>query len=310
MVLGQLALGIGSLILFFGSFGAVATVIGVVGIVLAGLALIVTGVWMVFKKKFEGIGLIIMGVGIILFLFIGWWALIPIAVGLAVFMIIKHWDKFKAFFITLWDTILKIYNSKIGWLLFPVIKVIEKIVRFFMWLYKKLVGGSIIPDMVREIIAWFWKLPGAIMKALVSILKKVFDWGVDFIKNMANGIRSMASKFKDALLSIFPSWARNAIWGGGKMVVKVISGAVSKVKSAVTGGRFNDFIWRPGQAPIDINPNDTLVGFKGAAPDLGGGGGGITQENHFHGFTMDDLKRDLDDRDRRLVDEVRRLVKT
>ncbi len=35
----------------------------------------------------------------------------------------------------------------------------------------------------------------------------------------------------------------------------------------------------------------------------------ITQENHFHGFTMDDLKRELDNRDRRIVDDIRRLVK-
>jgi len=35
----------------------------------------------------------------------------------------------------------------------------------------------------------------------------------------------------------------------------------------------------------------------------------IIQENNFYGFTADDLKRELDDRDRRLVDDVRRLVK-
>ena len=31
----------------------------------------------------------------------------------------------------------------------------------------------------------------------------------------------------------------------------------------------NDFIWRPGQSPISINPNDNLIGFKGNNP-MGG----------------------------------------
>ena len=75
------------------------------------------------------------------------------------------------------------------------------------------------------------------------------------------------------------------------------------------GGEKDDFIWRPGQSPVSINPNDTVVGYKGAAPGLGGGEGDIIQENNFYGFTMDDLKRELDDRDRRLVDDVRRIVK-
>ncbi len=79
-------------------------------------------------------------------------------------------------------------------------------------------------------------------------------------------------------------------------------------EKAYNQGRKDDFIWRPGQGPISINPNDTLVGFKGAAPDLGGGGGAnIT--NNFNGFTLAELDRALDDRDRRMVDDIRRLVK-
>ena len=37
------------------------------------------------------------------------------------------------------------------------------------------------------------------------------------------------------------------------------------------GRKEDDFIWRKGQGAVSINPNDTIVGFKGKAPNLGGG---------------------------------------
>ncbi len=73
-------------------------------------------------------------------------------------------------------------------------------------------------------------------------------------------------------------------------------------------GTLNDFIMRPGMSPQRINPQDTVVGFKGGAP--GGVGGSTVINNIFNGFTMDDLRRELDSRDRRLVDDLRRLSRT
>lgn len=100
MLLGMLALGIGSLILV--GFGPLIAILAIAAVAFVGLFLIVKGVCMVIKKKWEGIGLIIMGVGIILLLFIGWWALIPIAVGAAAYLIVKHWEWVEATFTELW----------------------------------------------------------------------------------------------------------------------------------------------------------------------------------------------------------------
>lgn len=302
MIIGQFALGVGSLILMFAAgFGWIIGVVGAFIAVFAGIILIVKGVAMIFKKKFEGIGLVIMGVGAILLLFIGWWALIPIAVGYAVYLIIKHWERVKAFFKRFWDSIVKGFK----WL-------VDKIVGFFKWLYNKIVGHSIIPDMIKAIIFWFWKLPKEVFKMFASIVAKMFKIGVDIIQGMINGIRSLGRKVIDAILSLFPKWMRKGIEAAGKITINIIKSVTEKVKSVFGGGSKNDFIWRPGQGAISINPNDTLVGFKGSPPNLGGGGGGgdIIQENNFYGFTMDDLSRELDDRDRRLVDDIRRLVKT
>jgi hypothetical protein len=96
------------------------------------------------------------------------------------------------------------------------------------------------------------------------------------------------------------------IWSAGKFVLDMGGQAVN----SLTGGiksflGMDDFIWRPGQAPISINPNDTLVGTKG-----GMGGGQVTVVNNFYGFTQSDLDRALDDSNRRTVDAIRGLVKS
>ncbi len=74
--------------------------------------------------------------------------------------------------------------------------------------------------------------------------------------------------------------------------------------------REDDFIWRPGQGSVSINPNDTLVGFKGAAPNLGGGNG--VNYNPTYNINVTDkyeLQKIIDDNNRRTVDELRRLIK-
>ena len=133
------------------------------------------------------------------------------------------------------------------------------------------------------------------------------EFGKDIMQKMIDGVKSLGRKVIDAILGLFPSWMRKGIEQGGKITLNILGNVKDKVKSVLG---LDDFIWRPGKSPISINPADTLVGFKGTPPGLGGGSSSILQENHFYGFTMDDLKRDLDDRDRRLVDEIRRLVKT
>ncbi|RLD42768.1 MAG: hypothetical protein DRI86_11130 [Bacteroidetes bacterium] len=127
-ILGKLAAAIGSFMLPFSLlaskgitvgqvFKLIGSKVGAFGIILTGLALIIKGVTMVIKRKFEGIGLIIAGVGAILLLFIGWWALIPIAVGAAVYLIIKHWQKVKSFFVNLWEHLKNIFSTLKNWII-------------------------------------------------------------------------------------------------------------------------------------------------------------------------------------------------
>jgi hypothetical protein len=120
----------------------------------------------------------------------------------------------------------------------------------------------------------------------------------------------MANWVKNAILGLFPSWARDAMWSSGSFMIDVgqniVKGAGETVGNIGKSLKLTDFVWRPGSLPATISPTDTLVGYKGTSP-FGGGETHIT--NNFYGFTRDELRRELDDRDARIVDEIRRLVK-
>jgi len=165
--------------------------------IIAGLALIVTGFYMVFKKKFEGIGLIIMGIGAILLLFIGWWALIPIAVGAAVFLIIKYWDNIKSFFSKLWGWIKDIFEK--GW-------------EWIKWIF-----FNINPV---EIIIKNWEKIKDFFKELWESVKSIFSSAWDWIKNLFK-------KIKDAIEDLIPDWMIKIFKKG----IGSISGSVSGWKN-------------------------------------------------------------------------------
>jgi len=210
---------IGSLILLGAGLGMVFTVAGqaalaimgfaMLGIpigaliaIIAGLALIITGVVMVIKGKFEGIGLIIMGIGAILLLFIGWWALIPIAVGAAVYLIIKHWDKVKAFFGKVWDAIKWIFSK--AW----------DFIKAIFW--KASIVGIIIKnwDKIKNFFGIVWD-------KIKSIFKNAWDFIVSIPGKIFNAFKDLGKKIRDAITSIIPDWMMKLFKGGASIISKV-----------------------------------------------------------------------------------------
>ena len=116
-LVGQLTLGIGSLILASALLGiSWWALLLVVGIVIAIIVFLVWGFVNIFSGQMEGIGLVLISIGIILMLFAVWWAGIPIAVGLAIYLIIKYWKEFKFFFTQLWLGIKITFKKVIKWI--------------------------------------------------------------------------------------------------------------------------------------------------------------------------------------------------
>lgn len=296
MILGTLALGIGSLILFWpiiasAAVGAMALVIGALSPIIGLIAIIIAIVVFLFiawKENFLGMKKIVS------FFFSGvkdiFMGLVSFISG--IFLIIKGiflgdwtmiWEGVKKIFWVaikaIWG-IIKILIGGIGAIFVGLIRIVWSVIKLiiapFVWLWNFLVGHSLIPDMINAIIDWFKKLPGKI-------------WNV---------VKDIGKLIAKGFVNLLPDWIVDILKKGISFVGKIFGrGGSSK--------REDDFIWRPGQGSVSINPNDTLVGFKGSPPNLGGTSSGSTT-NNFYGFTMDDLKRELDDRDRKMVSEMER----
>lgn len=302
MVIGSMALGIGSLISAFPILGSVIEVVGGIlagfgstaALVIAAVVLLVYGLVLAWKENFLGMkGIVSSFVDAVKNIFGG---LFEVLVGLVKFFTAL----FRGDFEGVKDAVVQISIGMSRIITGIIIAMVTAIAAILIGIVRAVWG------VVKTIIGFFqWAA-----SSIVDIFHKM---GSGMIGRMIDGIRSMGRKVIDAILSLFPSWMRSGIEKSGTITLNI----VQKVKEVFSGGSSksngskNDFIWRPGQGAISINPNDTLVGFKGAPPNLGGGGaapaGNIT--NNFYGFTMDDLKRELDNRDRRMVDDIRRLVK-
>ncbi len=91
------------------------------------------------------------------------------------------------------------------------------------------------------------------MKSLVSSFETINGW-LTKIKSLADTVKSYASSLNNI--------SRGASIGG------LIGGPIGSIAGGIVGGlssksKKQDFLMRPGQAPVSFSPNDTVVGFKG-----------------------------------------------
>src|SRR6266704_1256261 len=113
-------------------------------------------------------------------------------------------------------------HDKIKWL-------VDTVVGFFKWLWKMLVGGSIIPDIVNGILSWFGKLKNELNVIVSFIIKWISDqwntlvkaatgWGQGIINNLLAGLKSawqqVVSWFTGALAWLKGLWPGSPVEHG------------------------------------------------------------------------------------------------
>lgn len=126
---------------------------------------------------------------------------------------------------------------------------VQGIVGFFQWLYDKLVGRSIIPDMIMGIWNWFMKLPGLIGGAIWGLIQ----WIANFFVQMWNNAEKGATKLVTGIASIIGTlWGLaqkgwNTFWtntmnlfqsfvkGAEQMGANIINGILNGIKNAWNG---------------------------------------------------------------------------
>jgi hypothetical protein len=178
-----------------------------------------------------------------------------------VILIIKNWGSIIEWIKTVWT---KFKNFLSG--LFDKIKVMFKNI----W-------DKFVPDIFKKaILTYFgmWKKVIDFFKNFGITIKNIFSGMWDGIKstfnNFTGGIKTMITNLANKIWNALPDWLQKIVGGIAGGVSSIVKGA----KNLFGGSdERDDFIMRPGQRSVKINPNDTLVGFKGKPPNLGSGGG-------------------------------------
>ncbi|KAB1149231.1 hypothetical protein F7R91_05590 [Streptomyces luteolifulvus] len=114
-------------------------------------------------------------------------------------------ETFRDIVTGVWDAVKTAFSATLDWIK-------EYIVEPFQWLYDKLVGHSIIPDLVRGIIGWFTSL-WTKTKEIFTGLK---SWLVDTWKNLWGSIRARWDSFWSGLKSAVSGawkWVRDSVSG-------------------------------------------------------------------------------------------------
>lgn len=128
---------------------------------------------------------------------------------------------------------------------------------------------------------------------------KILKLGLMFAGYLAEGIAKGVLGALDSLLEWVPGY--------------------KKVRSSVNNSRFNpgshknDFIWRAGQGAVSINPNDNLVGFKGAPPSLGNSSGQSINQTITINATVSndyDVRKLADQLNRYWVSDINKMAKS
>jgi len=141
--------------------------------------------------------------------------------------------------------VLDVISGFISWVVSGIGYFVHKIVGFFTWLYDTLVGHSIVPDLVRDVIASFGNMVigvigkvteiankvisiflgivGGVKNALGEIwngvsstlgewVGKIYDWGKNIAGSFVRGFKDALSGIKDAAIEAFNA-AKNFIQG-------------------------------------------------------------------------------------------------
>ncbi|MGW3421286.1 phage tail protein [Streptomyces phaeochromogenes] len=156
------------------------------------------------------------------------------ALVVAIVLIATKTTWFQQLWDMAWSKITSIYSKYIK-------PAIDGIVAGFQWLYDKLVGHSIIPDLVNAIKGWWNKLLGwiasigaSIKNAVVNSWNAISSWVLQKVSSIASGIRTgwnNAKSFVSSAVSGMLSGIRSGFSSMVSAVKDKISSAVSSVKS-------------------------------------------------------------------------------
>jgi len=154
---------------------------------------------------------------------------------------------------------------------------VDTIVSLFKGLYNILVGNSIIPDLIKDIIKWFKNMPMKILVFLGSmvgrVVAKFVTMKTQVISKISTFVSSVVKKMKELgtkVISALGSVAKKAYEAGTKIVNQIKDGIMSKVNSV------KDAISGIGDTIMSFLPQSPAK--EGALKNLGDAGSKIVTQ--------------------------------
>lgn len=209
-----------------GVLAGLVAIIGMVGLVLPSVITgftLITGAIGYAIGAIKVVGIAMVGLSAPVLLLIG-------IFGTLAFIIISKWDLIKA-------------GTK---------ELVEIVKGWFDWLYNKLIGNSVIPDLVNGMVDWFKSLPDKI----VSAISKVFDVIVSPFRRAFDKIKSLVPSMKDLLPDV-----KGAVLGFANKVKSFVPGLATGVQNfggglAMVGEEGPELVNLPKGS--DVIPNDQM----------------------------------------------------
>ncbi len=271
-------------------------------------------------------------------------AIVAAVVGI-IYTIIKYWDEIVDLFSKGWDLVKKTTSSAWDWIknifdktwkwikdTFTKIKETTRESWDWIWFYISGVVSIIldwvkdkfkaITDFIKNIFSTdlstnLTKIWNSVKTGFKELVDGAYNWAVDMANNFIKGIKSMFAPISNAIKNTFSrtptptpdptppptSSGSGSSSGGGFSSPFTQWGNVAQNPSTGKWEVVKDFILQPGGRLIKTDPNDTIVGTKN------GGMQGITinQTNNVSGTLMSDINRAINDNNKRLVDDIKRL---
>jgi phage-related protein len=136
---------------------------------------------------------------------------------------------------------------------------IKSVIQWFMDLPKNIKQAIdnfviFVRNGINSIIDWFKNLPMNIWNTITALAGTLVNIGKNMIQWLIDGIKSMATKIKDAFWNILPTWLQNAISGVG-----TIAKTVLKAFGGLFGMQEGGIVTRPTPALIGERGPEAVV---------------------------------------------------
>jgi phage-related protein len=214
------------------------------------------------------------------------------------------WQGSVNMFQGVWNVIAGLFKAAWGLISGYVSGFVQGIIGFFTHLWDKLVGHSIIPDMINGIVSWFAGLPGKVFGFIGSFISGTIDRFRSFWNTIVTDAKNILGGIGNAVAVVFKG-AVNILIGGINWVIDQIDkihvstpfGSVgfsiphipylARGGTNLPGGPYwvgeqgRELVWLPGGSSVMSNSeSESYASGLGSAFAVGGGsagsGGGYT----------------------------------